>query len=390
MTSIHWRPFAISLLIAMALAACGKETASNASPADNASAAHAASADSAALTLTQEEKQATGIRVAPLQEQEVHDQIAVTATIQANQNRLARIAPRVSGKVVKALVNLGDQVKAGQPLALIDSVDAGEAQSAYTQAVAEQALAKAATERADKLYADQIIPQKEYLRARADLDKANAVLRAANAKRHALGLTGRTPPSGQPSVFPVTAPFAGTVIDKKAVIGELAQADTALFSIADLSTVWIDTNLFEKDLGKVTVGAPAQVNVVAYPDQVFKGKVTYISSVMDKETHTAKARIEVPNPDGRLKLDMFATAVIATGGKAKALLLPDYAVVLIQGQPTVFIADKEGFEARAVELGNKLNGQVVLKSGIRPGDTVVVHGAYALKAKMLKSQISAD
>lgn len=197
-------------------------------------------------------------------------------------------------------------------------------------------------------------------------------------------------PTGEPSVFAVTAPFAGTVVEKKAVVGELAQPDKPLFAIADMSTVWIETNLFEKDLSSVKLGAPASVSVAAYPDQTFHGKVTYVSSAMDKETRTVRARVEVPNAGGALKPGMFASAAIASGVGGKALLLPDDAVVLIQGQPSAFVKDGEGFAARAVELGEKLRGQVVLKSGIRPGETVVVKGAYALKAKMLKSQISAE
>lgn len=349
-----------------------------------------ASQGKAELTLTNEEIQAAGIKTAPLQEQEVREQIAVTATIGANQDRFASIAPRVSGKVAKVLVSQGDRVKRGQTLALIDSVEAGDAQSVYAQASTEYALANTAVQRAEKLFADQIIPQKDYLRARADADKAKAVLRAASERRHALGVGNHPQQQGEPSVFPVQAPFEGTVVEKKAVLGELAQPDKPLFAVADMSNVWIETDLFEKDLAKVKVGVSASITVVAYPDQVFEGKVTYISSVMDKETRTIKARVNVANPDGKLKLGMFANAQIGTAGVAKALLLPEDAVVLVQGQPTAFIQDGHGFSARAVELGDKLRGQVVLKGGIRPGEAVVVHGTYALKAKMLKSQISAD
>ncbi len=344
----------------------------------------------AELTLSAEEIQAAGIKTAPLQEQDVGEQIAVTATIGANQDRYASIAPRVSGKVARVLVSQGDRVKRGQTLALIDSIEAGEAQSTYAQAVTESALANAAALRADKLFADQIIPQKDHLRARADADKAKAVLRAASERRHALGIGDHPQQPGEPSVFPVLAPFDGTVVEKKAVLGELAQPDKPLFAVADLSNVWIETDLFEKDLAKVKVGVPASVTVVAYPGQVFQGKVTFISSAMDKETRTIKARVDVANRDGKLKLGMFASAQIGTAGVAKALLLPEDAVVLIQGQATAFIQNGHGFTARAVEVGDKLRGQVVVKGGIRPGETVVVHGTYALKAKMLKSQISAD
>jgi cobalt-zinc-cadmium efflux system membrane fusion protein len=379
------------LLSLLLLAGCGKDdVAKKIEPAKEKPAASAsAHTKEPGLQLSKEEIAAAAIIIAPLQEQEFHEQISVTATIQANQDKLARVAPRVAGRVTQVMANLGDKVKQGQALALVDSVEVGEAQSSYVQAVSEHALAKSGMERAEKLYADQIIPQKDYLRVRADFEKAKAVLRATGEKRQILGIAGRQNSAGT-SVFAVAAPFAGTVIEKKAVLGELAQSEKEMFSIADLSNVWIETNLYEKDVGKVKIGAEAQITTAAYPGETFKGKVTYISSAMDKESRTVKARVEVPNTDGRLKLEMFATATIATAGMTKALLLPEQAVLLIQGQPTVFIQDADGFEPRAVELGDKLQGQVILKSGITPGEKVVTGGAYTLKAKMLKSQISAD
>jgi cobalt-zinc-cadmium efflux system membrane fusion protein len=365
-------------------AAQGKEKAGEA-----ASASH----EKDELKMSADEIATAGIVTAVLQGKEVSEQLTVTATIEANRDRYASVAPRVSGKVAKVMASLGDQVRQGQALASIDSIEAGEAQSAYSQAATEYGVTKAALDRATKLRADEIIPEKDFLRARADSAKAGAVLQAATERRRALGISQRGGhSSGEPSVFAVTAPFAGTVVEKKAVMGELAQPDKPLFAIADMSTVWIETHLFEKDLGRVKLGAPASVTVAAYPDRSFEGKVAYISSVMDRETRTVVARVEMPNAGGALKLGMFASAAIATGGagSAKTLLLPDDAVVLIQGQPSAFVKDGDGFAARVVDLGEKLRGQVVLKNGIRPGETVVVKGAYALKARMLKSQISAD
>jgi membrane fusion protein, heavy metal efflux system len=400
MNVLHMRASAVLVVTLLLIAGCGQGAKTDA-PADKTPAASAQkdgaadkdakSHDKAELKFSAEEIQTAGITTAVLEQQEVREQIAVTATIEANQDRFASIAPRVSGRVTRVLAGLGDKVRQGQVLALIDSIDAGEAQSAYTQALSESALADAGLQRAEKLYADQIIPQKDYLRARADAQKARAVLRAATDRRHALGIGGQDAGKpGESSVIPLTAPFAGTIIAKKAVMGELAQPDKALFAVADLSNVWIETNLFEKDMHKVKPGVAATVTTAAYPDQIFSGKVTYISSVMDKETHTVKARVEVPNPDGKLKIDMFANAAIDTATSVKAFTLPADAVVLIQGQPTAFIQDAEGFSARAVELGEKLRNQVILKAGIRHGEKVVIQGAYALKAKMLKSQISAD
>ncbi len=337
------------------------------------------------LALSAEEAQTAGIKVRKLELQQKAEQVVVTATIQANQDKLAHVGPRVPGRIVKVSASLGDRVKPGQVLAMLDSIDLGEARSSYLQAVSEAAVAQAGFARAQRLNADNIIPEKDYLRARAEHEKARAALRAAGDK---LRMMGVVPEQLSGSVFPLTAPFAGTVIEKKAVLGELVQPDASLFAVADLSTLWIESDLFEKDLGKVKVGAQAAVTVSAYPEEVFKGRLTYISSTMDKETRTIKARVEVPNPDGRLKPEMFASAAITTtGASAKALIVPEDAVLLLQGLPTVFVAESGGFEPRAVEVGERAQGYAVLKSGVAAGESVVVNGAYALKARLLKSQI---
>ncbi|MCU6435303.1 efflux RND transporter periplasmic adaptor subunit [Undibacterium sp. Jales W-56] len=390
-----------ALLLVCALSGCGKghapaaEQKVQSEPSARTKEASAAKKEAPAteenekgkLVLSADIARTAGISVAPLQEQDSAEQIVVTASIGANQDRFAHIAPRVAGRIVKVSGNLGDKVRAGQMLAVIDSIEVGEAQSSYVQASSEHELAKAGAERAEKLFADQIIPQKDYLRAKGDFEKAKAILRAAADKRQALGIAGKSSPSANVSTFAVASPFSGTLVEKKAVLGELAQPDKMLFAVADLSNVWIEGNLYEKDIAKVHVGAQALITLAAYPGETFAGKVAYISSGMDKESHTIKARVEVPNPDGKLKLDMFATAAISTMGTSKRLLLPEQAVVLIQGQPTVFVQEKGGFEARAIEVGEKLRGKVVVKSGVAAGENVVTAGAYALKAKMLKSQI---
>ena len=401
-TASPWRTSVALIAAALIVAGCGKTDPKTpdkdagaprqgAAAATSASAAQAAEAGEDKLVLSAEEIKVAGVAVATLQEQAISEQVTGTASIEANQDRRASVAPRAPGRITRVVVNLGEHVRAGQALAFIDSVEVGEAQSAYAQAHSDYALAQSAMERADKLFADQIIPQKDHLRARADLEKARAVLRAASERLGAYGVRAHGGASSSATAtFAVTAPFAGTVIDKKAVLGELAQPDKPLFEVADLSTVWIETHLYEKDLARVRVGSAAEVTVAAYPDERFKGTVAYVGSVMDGATRTVPARVVLANPDGRLKLGMFATAAIATAGTGKALTLPADAVVLIAGQPTIFVQVQGGFEARPVQLGDKRGAAVVLASGIAPGSAVVTRGAYALKAKMLKSQISAE
>jgi cobalt-zinc-cadmium efflux system membrane fusion protein len=214
-----------------------------------------------------------------------------------------------------------------------------------------------------------------------------AALRAASDR---LRLLGGAPGAAGNSVsgFAVTAPFAGTVIEKKVTLGELATPSEPMFTVADLSRVWIQAALPEAALSKVRVGASAKVTVPAYPGEAFTGKVGHIGAMLDKDTRTVAARIEVPNADGRLKPEMFATATIeAVGEKREAIALPDAAIVLLEGKPTIFVFEQGAYEAREVEPGERIAGRTVLKSGVKPGDQVVTEGAYALKARKLKSQL---
>jgi len=350
--------------------------------------AHDKAKGEGALKLTNEQIQAAGIRVEAVEEQEINEEVVVTATIQPNMDRLARVAPRIASRIVGVQANLGDRVRAGQVLAQLDSVEVGEAYSGYWQAQSLHKVARADFERVQRLHGEQIVPQKELLRTQGEMERAATAVRVAREKLRLLGaaVTAEPRPGGE-SIFPVTAPFAGTVIEKKAVLGEQGQPDKPLFTVADLSTVWIEGSVFEKDLGKIRPGAPAEVTVAAFPGEIFKGKVGYIASMMDKETRTLKARIDVPNPGNRLIPEMFATAAIQAGRAGKAILVPEEALVLVQGVPTVFVEDADGFEPRAVDPGEKLRGRVILKNGIKSGDLVVVAGTYALKARMLKSQI---
>lgn len=383
-----------AILAALAVAACTQpeppkeRSAVNAEEArksdDSRRDAHGASGR---VSLSAEEIQTAGIKVERLEAQSLVDQVALTATIRANQDRIAHVAPRVSARIIKVNANLGDSVRSGQTLAQLDSIELGEAHSAYQQAQSQFALAKADFERAQRLKADEIIPEKEYLRARSGYEKARAGLRAADDRLRLLDVAHRASEQGPTSVFPLKAPFAGTVIEKNAVLGELAQPDRSLFTVADLSTLWIEANLFEKDLSRVRVGATATVTVSAYAGEAFKGRLTYISSTVDKETRTVQARVEVPNPDRRLKPEMFATAAIDTAATTKALTLPQLAVLLVSGQTTAFVQEAGGFEPRAVEVGEKVGSRIVVKGGIKEGEQVVVAGAYALKARLLKSQI---
>lgn len=385
----------LALAMVFTLTACGKDGAKDDHAAEgDKHAEHAGEKKegehkegSAEITLTTEEAERAGVKVQEVKSEELGETIAVTATIEPNQERVAHVAPRIEGRIISMPAKLGDRVAAGQTLASLDSVAVGEAHAAWVQSQAELNIAQSDFKRAESLIADEIIPRKDFLRAQAEQEKAVANLRNAADRLRLLGGSPRAQ-GGSVSTFGVSSPFAGTVIEKKATLGGLASPSEALFTIADLSQVWIQAALPESALAKVRVGANAKVTVPAYPSETFNGRVAHIGAGVNKDTRTVAARIEVGNADGRLKPEMFATATIEVAGDKRGVMsLPDEAIVLMQSQPTVFVYEQGAYAARVVEPGDRIGGRTVLKSGIKPGEQVVTAGAYALKARQQKSQL---
>lgn len=339
------------------------------------------------LRLSADDARRAGIKVERIEPAEFAETLAAFGTIGPNRNSFARVTSPVAGRLVKITVDLGAEVAAGAMLAVLESPELADVRASYHQNQTELNLARANLDRAQKLSVDASIAQKDLLRARADYERAHAALAAVEAKLATLGVAAAAPAGTSPALYSVNAPLAGTVVERTAVLGEYAQAYQALFTVADLSTVWVETNLYDRDLGNVAVGAPATVTVSAYPDQRFSGKVTYVGNILDKDTRTAVARVEVANADHRLKPGLFANVEIDKTSRRAALRVPENAVLLLQGQMTVFVVHEDGFEPRPVEIGERNGGMVVVKSGLEAGDQVVIDGAYALKARLLKSQI---
>lgn len=379
--------YAVSAAVALAVAAAliYFSTANVTATSESGSAAHADGQKP--LQLDPEAARRAGVKVERLERREYADTLSAFGTVGPNRNRFARVTAPVPGRFVKIDVDLGAHVVQGASLATLESPELAEARSMFNQNQTELNLARINLDRARKLSTDASIAQKDYLRAQADFDRAQAVLASSEAKLSTLNVSPRAPSGASPANLEVVAPIAGSVVERTAVLGEYAQAYQALFTIADLSTVWVEASLYERDLAGVAVGAKATVTVSAYPDRRFEGTVTYVSSILDKDTRTAMARIEVPNQDGALKPGLFANAAIENGQRHPALRVPDGAVVLLQGQMTVFVVEGEGYAPRSVEVANQSGGTAVIKSGLEPGDQVVVSGAYALKARLLKSQL---
>jgi membrane fusion protein, heavy metal efflux system len=349
------------------------------------------------LRIPADRVKALGIRVEAVRRGAVPQTITTTAFIEPNANRIVNVTPRLPGKAVQVLVDLGDAVKQGQRLALLDSVELREARAQYVKSKVSMDAARVEYERQQRLYEKGIAAQRNLLDAQREYRVAKAEFEAAQEKLRLYGLSPREIEAiaqGHAETnasFPVLAPFAGTIVDKRVSLGEVVAPEKSLFTIADLSTVWILLDIYEKDLAKVQVGDEVNLSVAAYPDQHFAGKITYISDLMDEKTRTAKARVEARNPDRKLKPGMFAEAKIVTQqGTKTALLVPKSAVVYLEEGPVVFVEAEGGFVARKVTLSEAGEEILAITEGLSGGERVVTRGAYELKAELLKGQIGED
>src|SRR4051812_10492335 len=360
-----------------------------------------AAGDSASLN-----DQNSGIELEIVQPTNIEGSVVATGKIQATENRIASIGPVHEGRVINFYAGQGTVVRKGQKLAELESADIDEAEADYLKAVAdlenanrssaaEVKFAQATYDRTKLLVEKEITPAKNLQQAEHDLEvaksnSANAIASAkvavSNARRHLqiLGLgdaainamAGRSNVGA--SVFSLNAPISGIVVERNGTLGATVGTDANLFKIIDLSSVWIDANVFEKDLERVRNGQFVKVTVPAFPQSSFTGKVILISSIVDPDTRTVKVRTEVPNPDGRLKPDMFANVEIVTAAHRTAISVPLSAILDDGGKSVVFVADGNNYVKKDVTIGIKSEDRAEIVQGLNAGDKVVTKGNYLL------------
>jgi cobalt-zinc-cadmium efflux system membrane fusion protein len=293
---------------------------------------------------------------------------------------------------VEVYVSVGSAVSRETNLALLDSTELGEAKAEHLKAKTFLDLAKANYEREKTLFDQKIAAKKDVLTAEAEYRKVEAELRSLEEKLRLYGLSDKEiadmEHSQSASRYYLRSPAPGIVTEKEITLGEVIETGKKVFTISDLSNVWIYLDIYERDLSKIKVGQKATVRVGGYPEKAFVGKVAYLSGLMDEKTKTLKARVEIANPDRLLKPGMFAEARIETGtGAERKITVPKEAVFLLDEGPVVFIEKDGGFFPRRVETGKEAGGRVEILNGISEGEKVVVEGGYYLKAEILKSQM---
>lgn len=312
-----------------------------------------------------------------------------------NENRLAHLSPRVSGRIVAVYANLGDRIKAGDRLLLLDSPAFGEAQLEYRKANTSVRVTEKALERAQALVDRGAIGAGEYQRREAESENAKAQLYEAEEKLHLLGMTEQEiarlatknlPHAEVAQVF-LRAPFSGEIIERNATVGEVVDPNKTLFTVADLSTVWVRADFPEQQAGQLQAGLSVEVRVSAYPERVFRGIITYVGAMIDPATRTVMARSDVANPDRHLRPEMFADVTVLTQ-EQPVLTAPRAAMQQVGNWSMVFVVrNPRRFESREVRTGTSTNDVVEIRAGLQEGEEVVREGSYALKSEMLREQI---
>ncbi len=327
------------------------------------------------------------------------------ATVVPNHHATADITALVRGRVVDVYADLGQQVKAGDLLAIMYSSELGMAQSSYLKAVAKLYVAERAYERAEMLLKEKVIGLAESQRRQGDMLSLRAEKREAQDRLRLLGMSEEHIKQLDKeqkilSYVPITAPFDSRVIARNLTKGEVVEVTEKLFTVADLSEVWVLANIPEKDIpfirsvsqatGSQTSAVDQLVEVLltAYPGEVFHGRVTYIGDVLDVATRTMNLRLELPNPDRKLKPHMYATIRVHSLPERNVLLIPEQAVQRERDRRFVFVQrDATTFEARDVSLG-EANGELVkVLDGLREGEPVVMKGAFILKSELFGDEI---
>ncbi|HJS66481.1 MAG TPA: efflux RND transporter periplasmic adaptor subunit [Nitrospiraceae bacterium] len=337
----------------------------------------------------------SGVTVEPVGRTSFSTYRTFPGVVRPNENALANITTLVRGRVAEVHADLGQMVKAKQLLAVLHSGDLGLAQSAYLKARARRHVAEQAYQRAQFLYKEKVIGQAEAQRREGEMISIRAEAQEALEGLRLLGMDDKEIRSLERtqtirSQVPIVAPFAGRVIARDLTKGELVETTHKLFAVADLSTVWVVANVSEKDVSYVqrATAVPNQsveVYVAAYPDDIFKGTVSYVGDILDTATRTMQVRLTLENPIGRLKPEMFATIRISSEPVSDVLVVPEAAVQNDQSRSFVFVQQEAGiFEARTIRLGDKNGTFAEVLDGLREGEKVVKEGAFILKSELLK------
>jgi cobalt-zinc-cadmium efflux system membrane fusion protein len=328
-------------------------------------------------------EQMSHVQVLKVQPTTLTRMLRLTGAVAYNGFHTIPVITQVSGPVNRIVVVPGQHVHQGEPMLYVASPDYSQLRTNYLKAKEAYSLAQKAYARAKDLFEHKAIAEQTLEQAQTAEIQANGDLAAAQAALKVLGITDpdslmQGPPSFE---VPVKATIGGEVVEQDVAAGQLIQSGaTQCFMISDTGTVWVLVNVYQKDLPYVTVGDQVTIQTDSY-SQAFHGRISYVAASLDPNTRTLQARIETNNPGEKLKKDMYVTATVNAGKLPNAIALPDAAILRdSENQPFVYAETSANqFGRRTVTLGESLNGQTEITSGLKPGDHVIGDGSLFLQ-----------
>jgi cobalt-zinc-cadmium efflux system membrane fusion protein len=344
------------------------------------------------VLLTRDEERMVRVATVAAEYRPLRSRLSAMGTVYAPPDRKAVVSPAFPARVGEVLVRVGQWVRRGRPLVVLNAETVGEAKAAYLKARAALELADSSYEREERLLARGVGARKAFLAAENQRKLARSELESAEKRMRVLGLSEAEVEAVRASGdvdtrITLYAPIAGKVTDTTPVVGSMADPSTTLLTIVDPRTLCVDAEVYERDLAKLRTGQEVSVTVPAYPGQTFRGRIGYIGDEVKAETRTITVRTEVENAAERLKPGMYADVKLFLEEEAPALALPDRAVLDNLGEKMIFLKTAEGYLPQAVEVGTRQGGYVEIVRGLERGDEVVVEGNYQLKSKLLEAAL---
>jgi cobalt-zinc-cadmium efflux system membrane fusion protein len=353
-----------------------------------------------AVQLTLEAVRAAQLETAEAASRSLSVALSAPGRIAFTQNGVAYVAPRVAGRIDSIEVKLGQRVKKGAVLAHVESSELGRARADYLAAATRARVGEANFRREKELLGKGITSEREMREAESAAAGARADLNAAEARLHTLGLTDADMSAlkldEHPSArFPARSPIDGTVVEIQGTLGQSVESTTTLFTVGDLSTLWVLLDASESQIAHLAVGQDATVTVPALPGRTFEGRIEHIGDVVEEKSRTVHVRVAVPNRERLLKPGMFASAEIAAAaglgaepGEAR-VVVPREAVQVLGSEKVVFIpAGENRFTAVEVRTGAESGREIEIVEGVSAGTKVVTRGSFVLKSELSKEAMS--
>lgn len=330
------------------------------------------------------------IETAPAMGGNLAKEIVVPGRIMLNGDRQARVVPKLAGTVAKVMKNVGEAVAAGEVLAIIESRDIADAKAEFLGAWRAEELARSVSDREERLWRKKVTAEQEYITAKNAYQSASIKLDLAHQKLHSAGFDEKeiealktTKSEVDLREYPVRAPLAGIVTTRNVTLGQVLGVDREIFTVADLSTVWVEIALAPGDLTFARIDQEVGVTGGALKAN---GKVVVLSPLIDPDTRAAKAIVELDNKDGRWKLGDFVSAELLTGKIETGLLLPRDAIQTIKGNRVVFVSHDKGFQVKPIIVGREDSKNVEVLSGVEFGEAVAISNTFVLKAELGKAE----